>query len=341
MYTDKIFRDKLTKYLKELLKVYNNNPFSEFRKFAVDSVTQPKDPQEILKFYYFDKYFDFLYETKRVLDKKKMEPELIKELNSIVTREYARNTIDRSHNLNYYQFLMRYGRSDKNNILNSIFNEYYQSNKVDNQSLILSTSKIFLINSFTDKNWQSICREKLKIKNLPLNDGIIDKLVKHVYSADNVDSKETMSEEVAELQIASDLEKRDDITTTKTQMKIKKFLDILGVKYIEEFRHKQYTYDYFLPDLNAILEFHGPDHFYPLQTQLDEKNKFRMINIRENFSGKIIVIPFFEFMRFDTDQTTLSYLRNVIFKNYDLFEENSLLFKENFDLFGQIRKYKI
>ena len=52
-------------------------------------------------------------------------------------------------------------------------------------------------------------------------------------------------------------------------------LQDLNIKFIKRHKIGPFTVDYFLPDLNVVLEYYEPEYFYPLQTQLTEFIKYK------------------------------------------------------------------
>lgn len=127
------------------------------------------------------------------------------------------------------------------------------------------------------------------------------------------------------------------LTITKTQINIKKYLNKLKLKYIEEFQEDGFSYDYFLPDFNIVLEFDGPVHFYPLQSQYLDWHKFRYRMINDLFKRRVVYIPYFEWMQLETENFNLEYLKKLIFLNWDYKETNC--FKESYDISNIQRKF--
>jgi hypothetical protein len=319
MYTEKIFVQKLNKFLGDIVVQYNkSHNFNDFLKFSTNQITTPNNPDEILKYFYFNKFYEILQSNNIITNTNKLNENYISELENTVLKGFV------NYNLTMFNFLKMYGNFDKN-LLKKLFSIY--RNGLDDKALFFQTSKIFWINAYKDENWESLCKNNLDANYTDTDfiDPLSQKLIRHVNKNEDKYNFKT----------------KDFMNFTprnkKTQAKIKNTLVKFGIKYEEEYKRDGYKYDYYLPELNAVLEYDGPDHFYPLQTQLNETNKFRYKNIYENFKCKLISIPFFEFMRYDTTELTEAYLKQVIYKDYDLF--STPLFEENYDLFKNMRKY--
>lgn len=98
---------------------------------------------------------------------------------------------------------------------------------------------------------------------------------------------------------------------------VRKCLSSLGITYIREYRmpqEKRFLYDFFLPDYNVYIEFHGEQHFnytkffhkskkeYELR-KLHDKIKRQLIEV---WGGELIVIHF----KFNTEEKVMELLLN-------------------------------
>jgi very-short-patch-repair endonuclease len=143
------------------------------------------------------------------------------------------------------------------------------------------------------------------------------------------------------LKLSKSLKADFEITKTKTENKIGDYLKLLKYDIIEQFQIDNYTVDYFIKDKNLIVEYFGPVHFYPLQTQIDQMSKFRLKYLN-NKGFNVVVIPHFEFERCSTDTRALNYLQKLINKWVDFSDiGNNALFYENYDMFKLIQDNKI
>ena len=87
-----------------------------------------------------------------------------------------------------------------------------------------------------------------------------------------------------------------------------------------------------------IVEADGPDHFFPLQSQLKNKYKFRYTYLQTFYKKKIVSIPYFEWNRQDNQYLANQLLHKLIYSDYSIFD--SELFNCNFDLLKPIWKFK-
>jgi len=124
---------------------------------------------------------------------------------------------------------------------------------------------------------------------------------------------------------------------TQTQSKIGRYLKEINIEFLIEWDEDGYSYDYYLPLYNTVLEYDGPVHFYHFQTQFLEKFQFRYRMIDELYKRRIVYIPYFEWAKLDIDSFNHNYLRKIIFSKSDY--KMSKCFIENYDLNSIDRKY--
>ena len=271
---------------------------------------------------------------------------------------------DYSANNYLYQFLELYGNS-RPVILNKLLTIY--SNENITNSLFLRLSRLFLINdptpiklkdrnktndfSIISNNWEITCFNKLTkiIKdkatlNITYSGSLytLPYLLRHLnYVLDSpIPEQEYKQNEIELRKFLLEKEKsqrkyKPNLTSTQTQGKIIKTLKAMKIKYIEEFKIDGFYIDFYLPELKIALEYNGPDHYYPLQTQLNEKTKYRYYQINNYDQIKVVFIHYWEWNRLDNDHVTLNYLKKLLFDNYSIV--NGPLFYENFDTLKVIK----
>ena len=269
-----------------------------------------------------------------------------------------------------YQFLQLYGNS-RPKILDKLYTSYLNDTLQNN--LFFQISRILLVNGHNstsstknsnllslnnkklsqeaqsiDLSWENKCLEKLtplittnknklaEIPNLP----IFPHLIRHVnltlgFPLDKTECSNCISEMLKIIKTRPSHKTQKDLLSSQTQGKIIKTLNIMKIKYIEEYEIDGYFIDFFLPDLNIGLEYNGPNHYYPLQTQFNEKTKFRYKQIVGFSNIKLIFINYWEWQRIDNDHLTVNYLKKLLYDNYKI--EDGPLFYENFDTLKVLR----
>lgn len=139
--------------------------------------------------------------------------------------------------------------------------------------------------------------------------------------------------------------------------KIERIVSVLkemNIDYLTEYNFDNYKVDFYLPKYNAVIELNGFSHYYPLQTQLKEKDKFRYCYLRRMYGLKFLFIQKFYDEYYTVNEQYNEYIRkslglilndNQLDKNtrldikYDIIEEhNKPYFEENY--FFQHIKYK-
>ena len=210
--------------------------------------------------------------------------------------------------------MCRFGSYNKP-LLDSIFEIYKQNSKLDFH-LIKKYTRILQFNNYP--GWENIA---VKYKQMFINDFKKTEDNNNYYILKNLD-------ENFKLEIKLN---NYDTEVSKTEEKLVKSFKNLKIKYLEQHRIKNYISDYYLPDLNTIVEYFGPDHFYPLQTQIDQKSKFRLKEIsKEGYN--IIIIPWFDYERCSHDGDATYYIKNLLENcNYKKILD-SAFFYENYDM---------
>ncbi len=253
--------------------------------------------------------------------------------------------------MNTYNFLQLYGKS-RGDVLNKLFTTF--TTQTVPTDYFFRLSRLFLVNNYnqskipesTDTTTATISWEKSSLPRLnelvenykSINPKLlfhIPRLVRHVNK--KLDLSPTEEQNTILIDINKIIKKKNQLslTSTQTQGKIIKTLKLLNIKYIEEYPMDGYTLDYFLPDLNIALEYSGPDHYYPIQTQLNEKTKFRHLQLVEYSGVKIVYINYWEWNRLDNDNVTINYFKKLLYEDYSI--EKGPLFHENFNTLINLR----
>jgi hypothetical protein len=333
---ERIFVGSMKHYMKDILNKYNTANHYEFLEFSKNLILHGRDDQ-ILQLFYLEKFFPVFYNNQIIFNSSLQEN--ISDIYLDIEKNLIENYVSPKKGIdNIHPFLVNFGNSKKN-ILNNLYIKYCT---LEDENVIIKVSKVFLINDYKENNWEEICLHKLNIKKMDIKSNSLNfKLLQHlkkyiqeqnILTSENKNKKNILSmiESLPEF-FEFSTKKFSEPTSTTSQEKISKTLDSLNINFSREFSRDGYVYDYFLPDLNIVLEYDGPDHFYPLQTQLKEKYKFRHKNITENTKSKVIIIPYYEYLRNDTQDAFKSYLKKMLFKDTD-FSKGSL-FIENFDMY--------
>lgn len=343
MYSEKIFTSKMKAYLKDIIFKFNTSNFKDFLNFSKTVFKQKEHNQDILKLYYFGKFYPILKRNEIIsfTKDKELNPNFLTEIDNELLNVSNNNKISYKENKNIYFHLKNFGNY-RENILNKIFENY---ETLDNQSFLM-ISKIFLLNDYKENDWEIKCMDRIqevvnfKFQNGQRVDSLTLKLLEHFERkilVENIHSNH--NNKIGNLinQIKSSISTHnEDIDTTKTQKSLEMHFAHMKLNYKVEFFRDYYRYDYYLPEENIVIEYDGPDHFYPLQTQLTENSKFKYRNIFAKFGSKIVIIPHFEYSRYDSPDLSAFFLKNLIFKNYDIFM--TPLFHENFNYFKPMRK---
>lgn len=363
--SEKIFKQKLEIFLKPILDILTTKNISlaknNSNKKSIQEFVLKKPSENLILYLYFNK-FSFLLKDKNLKSSfiKEEMKEIEKEIETVIIKSFKQEKY-----LNeFYVHFKKYGQFNKRLIeliykdifINLIGEEQSQKNFND----FLKISKILMFSEFRTTNenkekntcdisnnleklnWKQICKEKLeknlnyyiKTKNnsdIKLYEYVLDE---HTLKDFNENSKK--SKYISSSHNNLDLSNKG-YSTSFRQINLQNSLlrNLKDVK--SEYTRAGYIYDCYSESKDIIFEFNGPQHFYPLQTQLIDSDKFRIKNIYQNFKSKIVIIPYYEWERLETDKHIDIYLEKAINLKYNLLD--SPLFKENFDLTKFARKY--
>lgn len=321
----KIFHQKLKMYLKDTINLFNTKEYPDFLRSSknlilLDPVNKGMHP------YYLKLFFNFLKGNNTIPEDKQLPENFLDEIDSCLLNNYlsAKKFID------YYGGVSPDLVTKLDSKLNSII--MIHSERFLMEFLRLSET-LMILNAQT--NWEDhsikiIMANKdhfFSIKNFNTR---MFRLFEHLHQHNPSLTEDVLN--YARTKITTYDDNRP--LTTQSQMSFASTLDEMGIRYRKEYSRDNYVYDFYLDDYNIVLEYDGPIHFYPLQTQLRETDKFRIRNIMRKYGSKVIKIPFFESSKFDDKKN--AYLEMTIKNPVDLF--NSPLFEVNFDMMKRLRK---
>lgn len=288
-----ILKSKLKIYLKDHLNLYykSNSNMTNFLKQDVLSLKNENSIEHLSPT--IDNLIRLSYFQKyyNLIIDDKSQNELSKEKPELLN--YLYNIfISKNYLDDYYNFLIRYGQSNIPLLL-TIYEDYYKTlvkgDKITPDRI--SIEKAFLINNMR--------------KFVLPNESIIH-FSHYAYALNNIDF----------------------INISQTQGKVLNYLNLFGYETQQEVKFDNYSVDIYLPKQKIAIEFCGPYHFYPYQSQLIEKDKYRHRYITSKFNLEILYIPIFEYKLLLTDMHFESYFKYKIEQTDKLRNEN--LFKEIF-----------
>ena len=291
---ESFLKSKLKVYLKDHLLLYSrsNNNMTNFLKQNILSIKTENSIEHlttILDNLIRLSYFQKYYNI--IIDEDKTQDQLSKEKQELL--HYLYNTFtSKNHTAEFYSFLTSYGQSNIS-LLKTIYEDYYKTLVIGDKitSDRISIEKIFLINNM----------RKFVLPNEAIN---------HFPHTENITKNNNF------------------INISQTQTKIFNYLNLFGYQAQEEVKFDNYSVDIYLPKQNIAIEFCGPYHFYPYQSQLTEKDKYRHKYITNKFNIEILYIPIFEYRLLLTDIHFESYFKFKIEQPDKL--RNEKLFKEMF-----------
>lgn len=341
-----ILKKSLKNYLSTEITIYNqlksNDEFLTFYSLQIKNNNMDKD--NLLKLFYFNRFFSLIFQdeikSKIINDKPLNEDKnFINNVEDLFTNQIFFEISENKILYKYLDFFSHYG-SFRKSLLYKLLEKYKEKyNIITNKNFQSQLMKLFMIQNF-NHNWEEYFHqnifdiaEKNRLSRLEFF------LLFHFhekYKNNESFNIKRLKYNINRNPLISD---KDELilTITKTQINIKKYLNKLKLKYIEEFQEDGFSYDYFLPDFNIVLEFDGPVHFYPLQSQYLDWHKFRYRMINDLFKRRVVYIPYFEWMQLETENFNLEYLKKLIFLNWDYKETNC--FKESYDISNIQRKF--
>jgi hypothetical protein len=342
MIKEKIFLKRISVYLEKLIQLNNSLPKEEFIKVS-ENVIKYNDANDIIKLFYFSKFYNILPILKEHNEgeyfsfKSNDHEGYICKIEDFLVKDYFDSSDTKKND--QINFLRKYSNiSDR--ILNKLYTYFLHGIQNLTQHKILEIGKIFLINDYSENEWENFLLSKLNVEQVLKNsksNNLNIKLMNHLNERvgfNNEKDKESLNDMNEDLFISQVSGTGNDVILTKTQTNIGNFLSNLGYNFIPEYFREGYTHDYYLPDKDTVIEYDGPTHFYPLQTQLNEESKFRYKTIYTNTNSKIVSIPYFELQRYEAADRTEQFIERKISGNLNIFK--SPLFEENYDMFKHI-----
>lgn len=335
-------RKALNIYLSKEIEIFKNlNSTDKFLKFYEIKMTKYKfSKDELLKIFYFNRFFSIIFQndTKSIpsneipLNENKLFISNIEDIyiNNIFDKLKMKELGEVYKDLDFFLHFGSYRKS----IVYKLFDKYIENfNNINDFRGHLLMLKIFLIQDINN-GWENKVLEIIKIiDKKPFLDKTEFFLLYHFSEKFKNDKLINFNFHMGRNPVTE----KDDKNITKTQSNIKKLFEVMKIEYIEEYQADGYSYDYYLPKLNIVLEFDGPLHFFPLQAQFIDNYKFRYRMINDLFQKRVVYIPYYEWMKMETDSFTLEYLKKIIYNKWDYKDTNC--FRESYDISNIGRKF--
>ncbi len=315
---DRIVVNNLKLYLSDIFLKYNQLSFPLFMD-QCEHIILTQNQSSIIKLFYFEKFFSVFQLIEPLTDKSLM-PAYTKNIENILIKNLQSKEVTK--------FFNRYGNINKT-LLKRLYLNFPSSSRAD----FIKISQIFYLNKFDQYEEGQTCWEDISIdlfENFSIDSSFIEAYAKNNFIFFKLISHLNEFRPFLNLNIIREIKFNQDSDSdiSKTEKNFKDILQVLKIDYMANYNNFAQQFDYFLPKLDLFLEFHGPDHFYPLQTQMDEKSKNKYLyNLKEG--RKLIIVPYWEYSRYDHIDVTSNYIRKLIFEDRDITQ--GPLFKENFD----------
>jgi hypothetical protein len=300
--SQRIVKQKLEKYLHEIIVSYGRGKSEAVLNDFNNELRNPSS-ENILKYFYFYKYY------LRDRDESENALNLIEEIliqKSVENKEIC-------------FFYFDYG-SLSPKALGNIYKLYHDQEQTEKN--FITMTRILMYNDY--KDWEDRCLDKFHFfKNHPF-EYRVSNLINHKFG-----------QEKLKVKLNNKIIKPDISTSQVIHTNI--ISNALNLECDKETSFHDYIIDIYIPSLETVVETDGPDHFYPLQSQFRNRNKFRYKYLHTFFKKKLVSLPYFEISRQDNDYILSQLIYKLIYSDYDLFE--SELFKTNFDLLKPIWKF--
>lgn len=326
-------KKNLMNYLSDEIKIYSNicsMNNKEFQKYFLNLIDQRALTNEnLIKLFYFNRFFSLIYE-KEIKSKVfksiplNQENSIINEIENHLLNSFLEEKCKDLNILNKY--FITCGKYRKSFLKK--FHDYYiqRFSKISDCSIHQKIMETLMICDF-EGEWEKKCFEI--IKEIEKNNILTRQeffLLFHYF-----EKFKDLEYFKVDFHLSRQPKNKDFNTTeTKTQNNIKFYLKEMNIEFIEEFQQDGYSYDFYIPKYNTVLEYDGPIHFYPLQTQYLEKDKFRFRMINKLYKRKLVYVPYFEWSKIEIDSFARVFLRKIIFQ--DSAYQNSNCFRENYYL---------
>jgi very-short-patch-repair endonuclease len=300
--SQRIIKQKLEKYLHVVIESFKRGKSESVLSDFNQEMMNPSS-ENILKYFYFYKYY--------LRDSNESENAL-NILEDILIKQ-------RLENREICFFYFDYG-SLCPRALDSIYKLYH--NQSQTQKNFITMTRILMYNDCTD--WEERCFDRFHLfENHPF-EYRVSRLINHKFGEEKI--KLAFNNKYFKPEISTSQVIHTNLISNE-----------LGLHCEKETRFHDYVIDIYIPSLETVVETDGPDHFYPLQSQFKNRNKFRYKYLHTFFKKKLVSLPYFEICRQDNDYLLGQWIYKLIYSEYDLFE--SELFKTNFDLLKPIWKF--
>ena len=328
-------KDKLSIFLVQIINQHKLNR-NEMILYEAKEEIDRGFKNDILKYYYFYKYYlDQNEETMTSLDilDQYFVESYTKKLSISFNSEKEGVTL-RNLNPQKYEFLFNYGRM-RPKILDELYNIYISEDKIKAIDFF-HLSILFLHNNYPE-NWEERCSKLFFEKIFYSFDKYYCFLI-----AKRINfklGKNIISEEIIKNEIFNKFDLRTEDYDKKSKSNLKLMLEDMKIPFETDKFFGTIKTSFFLKELNTIVDYDGFEYFFPLQTQLLNPIKFRYKFLKDIFNVKVVSIPYFEWLKYSTNQELQTLINKLIFSSYDIYD--SYLYKTNFDTKQDIWKLKI
>lgn len=300
----KIYKQKIENYLKDIIKTYvdekNIAVISQFKQELQNPIAE-----NILKYYYFYQYY--------ITDQNESN-ECLESIDDLLINKCILNK-----EIQY--FFYDYG-TIRPTLLKTLY-ERYMNDELLERNAFVAITKILMYNQV--KDWELKCLDKFQFFKSDPFEHRLSRLI-----------NKKLGHDALKIQVKYN-NNPDLIESYTSNSQYKLIIDKFGLNCEKEKIFDEYSVDIFISSINTIMETDGPDHFYPLQSQLKNRSKFRYHYLNSFFKMKLVSIPYFEWGRQDNDFLASQFLYKLIYSDYSIFD--SELFSCNFDLLKPIWKF--
>lgn len=128
---------------------------------------------------------------------------------------------------------------------------------------------------------------------------------------------------------------------SKGERAIEIFLKNYGINFVREYKIKPYLfrYDFYLPDYHIFIEFHGHQHYRPVEIfggepaflETKERDKTKILLVKAN-NGKLIVLSYLNLENDSLDKYLMHYLKKAYVRWY-VIDNKLTVFKRIIDVY--------
>ena len=211
------------------------------------------------------------------------------------------------------------------NILDALYEIYKTEEKI--KGIDFSHITLLFFHNNYKENWEERCSNFYHEKVLHSVDKyysyLIAKRINFKLGKNHI-KDETIKNDILDL---FDVTNEDYEKKSKSNLKL--MLEEMNIPFETEKFFGTIKTNFFIPEINTVVEYDGSEFFYPLQTQLINPIKCRYKFLKDIFNVKVVSIPYFEWLKYTTNQEWQSLIHKLLFSSYDIYDSN--MFKTNFD----------